>query len=131
MKKLKPYTWMLVAGSVFLLAPFITKVVHVGNVVLTRAEALASGVLYLMAALAILLLVGVALAVMGKDKGVFICKAWAAIYGLVMVPFVYVRFEVIAPLETVAVIAYAIAWYYYGNKTIAEANAKFGSSNAA
>jgi hypothetical protein len=126
MNKLKPYAWLLVAGIALSLLPFITKELHLGIAetrVITRAEALESGALYLLGALGALLLVGVILSVKGNAKGKLICRFWGAIYGLVMVPFSYIQFGVQDPLSVIAMVAFSVVWYYWANKVAARANA--------
>lgn len=126
MNNLRAYAWMVVAGLALSISPLITKEIHLGiteTKVVTRAEALESGALYLLGALGVLLLVGVILSAKGNSKGKLICKTWAALYGLVMVPFVYFRFGIQDPLAIVAMVAFALAWYYWGSKTIERANA--------
>jgi hypothetical protein len=126
MNKLKPYAWMLVAGIALALLPFITKELHLGvaeSRVITRAEALESGALYLLGILGALLLVGVILSVKGNAKGKLICRFWGVVYGLVMVPFAYVQFGVQDSLLVIAMVAFSVAWYYWASKVAARANA--------
>ena len=117
---------MVVAGLALSILPLITKEIHLGiteTKVVTRAEALESGALYLLGALGVLLLVGVILSAKGSSMGKLICTAWAALYGLVMLPFAYVRFGIQEPWVIVVMVALALAWYYWGSKTIERANA--------
>lgn len=117
---------MVIAGLSLSISPFVTNEIHLGITemkVVTRAEALESGAFYLLGALGVLLLVGVILSSKGNSKGKLICKTWAALYCLVMIPFVYGRFGVQDPLVIAAMVAFALAWYYWGSKTIERANA--------
>ena len=126
MNKLRPYVWMLIAGIALSLLPLFTKELHLGIVetrVITRAEVLESGALYLLGALGALLLVGVILSVMGSANGKFICRLWGAVYGLVMVPFTYVQFGAQDLMSVIAMVAFAVVWYYWTSKIAARANA--------
>lgn len=126
MNKLKPYAWMLITGIALSLLPFITKELHLGiteSRVITRTEALESGALYLLGILGVLLLVGVFLSIKGNANGKLICKYWASVYGLVMVPFAYVQFGVRDLLSVIVMVAFAVVWYFWASKVAARTNA--------
>jgi hypothetical protein len=122
MSKLRHYAWMILGGSILSLTPFFTHELHVGNLAVTRSEALASGALYLLGALGVLLGAGIILSMKSNKVGTLVCRWWAAIYGTVMVPFSYVQFDMRSPLAVVVIVVFALAWYYGAGKIIGRAN---------
>ncbi len=122
MSRVKSYAWIIVGGGLLTLAPLLAEEVHIGDHVVTRAEALKSGALYVLGALGGLLLIALTLSIKGNQTGTLLLKWWGAIYSLLLVPLSYAQFGVRSLFLVLVAIAFAALWHHWSGEAINSAN---------
>lgn len=122
MSRVKSYAWIIVGGGLLTIAPWLTEEAHIGDHVVTRAEALKSGALYVHGALSGLLLVALTLSIRGNQTGMLLLKWWGAVYSVIMIPISFVQFGVRSLFLVLVAIAFAALWHHWSGEAINSAN---------
>ena len=112
---------MILTGCIFTYMPFSTKEINLGELIISKEQAIESGMFYILGALTLLLFIGIYLSI--QNKGNLIVKIWAIIYSLIFMPFAYVQFGILNIMLIAIMVGYSAIWYYGANKIIAGKNA--------
>jgi hypothetical protein len=123
MKRILPYWWMILTGCIFTLMPLGAKEINIGEHVISKAQAIESGMFYILGALSLLLFISVFLSIHNNIKGNLIVKIWGVIYSLILIPFAYVQFGILNIMLIAIMAGYSAAWYYGASKIITGKNA--------
>ena len=123
MKRIIPYWWMILTGCIFTYMPFSTNEINLGEQMISKEQAVESGMFYILGALTLLLFIGIYLSIQNNTKGNLIVKIWAIIYSLIFIPFAYVQFGILNIMLIAIMVGYSAIWYYGANKIIVGKNA--------
>ena len=123
MKKIVPYWWMILTGIILGIIPISSKEINLGALVVSRQQAIESGMYYMLFAFSLLLFVGIYLSVKNHNRGNLILELWGVFYTIIFIPFAYVQFGIFNIMLIVIMLAYSGAWYYGASKIVGAKNA--------